>query len=172
MFYATIGILNKKYAHRLKPNLSFLSPCILPTPVAYFRFCRTSICHFLTLYKHYSCLLYCSLFDTCIRLPPSPPYDSVFVDLHNCKIHGICEESLSSDKEFSYFATKFKAMQITHGNLFCFLDTPGTYPGFPVGGCAYYSRGANIKFCQISPKKLHGIEKILGCRGHAPGALP
>ena len=48
----------------------------------------------------------------------------------------------------------------------------GADPGFPVGGDAnppgVVPTYDFAKFC----KTLHEIEKILGCRGHAPGAPP
>ena len=43
---------------------------------------------------------------------------------------------------------------------------PGADPGFPIGGGANPpGGGANLRFCQKFPKKLHEIEKILGRRG-------
>ena len=42
----------------------------------------------------------------------------------------------------------------------------GADPGFLVGG------GANIQICQIFPKKLHEIKKILVHGGHMPWAPP
>ena len=52
-----------------------------------------------------------------------------------------------------------------------FYTRAGADPGFPLGGGRQPTRrGTNLQFCQNFPKKLHEIAKMLGHRGHAPGA--
>ena len=42
----------------------------------------------------------------------------------------------------------------------------GADPEFPIGvGANPPGRGANLRFCQKIPKKLHEIENIFGCVG-------
>ena len=49
----------------------------------------------------------------------------------------------------------------------------GADPGFPVGGSANHPEGgANLRYCQHFPKKLHEIAKILGRRGGAGRGRP
>ena len=55
-----------------------------------------------------------------------------------------------------------------------FGQLTGMDPGFLIGGGANHpGRGPNIQICQIFPKKMHEIKKILVCRrgtcwGHPP----
>ena len=48
----------------------------------------------------------------------------------------------------------------------------GADPGFPIGGGANPPGGCQHIILQNFAKKLHETEKILGCRGHAPGVPP
>ena len=50
--------------------------------------------------------------------------------------------------------------------IFVYNSNAGADPGFYIGGDANPAEGgANLRFYQKFPKKLHEIEKILGRRG-------